>query len=135
MPKLFFERLQAYYLNVAKVLRGEAEVASIFPNTTDIGTNREKVYAEFLRQHIPSKCNTFYGGFLFGNDGRESGQLDILVTTDITPKFDFYNRDGNGKSFSPVDGTICVASIKSTLDKKQLFKALKELAAIPVPLH
>jgi hypothetical protein len=127
----FFQRLRDYYLSVAAVLRGEANVASIFPNPTDIGVSREQVYAEFLRQHAPSKCNVFFGGFLFGEDGTESGQLDVLVTTDTTPRFDFHNKDGHGKSFSPVEGTLGVASIKSMLTKKELEDALVGIAAIP----
>jgi hypothetical protein len=132
----FFPRLRAYYLDVAAVLRGEAKAASIFPNTTDIGMSRERVYAEFLRQHAPSKCNVFFGGFLFGEDGSESAQLDVLVTTDTTPRFNFHNKDGQGKSFSPVEGTLAVASIKSTLNKNELEDALAGIAGIPptVPL-
>lgn len=131
MATKFFERLRVYYLNVGAVLRGEAKVASIFPNTTDVGMSRERVYAEFLRQHAPSKCNVFFGGFLFGDDGDESSQMDVLVTTDTTPRFNFQNNDGQGKSFSPVEGTLGVASIKSTLNKNALEDALNGLASIP----
>jgi hypothetical protein len=131
MTKPFFQRLRDYYLDVGAVLRGEAKVASVFPNTTDIGMSRERVYAEFLRQHAPSKCNVFFGGFLFGDDGSESSQLDVLVTTDTTPRFNFHNSDGQGKSFSPVEGTLGVASIKSTLNKNELENALTGLASIP----
>ncbi len=69
MDGQFFHRLREYYLNVAAVLSGEAKIASIFPNTTDIGMSRECVYIDFLKQHVPSKCNVFLGGFLFGEDG------------------------------------------------------------------
>ncbi len=131
MPSDFFTRLRDYYSKVAEVLRGEAEAASVFPNTSDIGGSREKVYAEFLKQHAPSKCNVFLGGFLFDDDGNESKQLDIIITTDTAPRFDFHNTDGSGKSFSPVEGTLGVASIKSTLDKKQLFDVLSGFASIP----
>jgi len=136
MAGQFFQRLRAYYKNVAAVLRGEAKAASIFPNTTDIGMSRERIYAEFLRQHAPSKCNVFFGGFLFGEDGSESAQLDVLVTTDTTPRFNFHNKDGQGKSFSPVEGTLAVASIKSTLNKNELEDALAGIAGIPptIPL-
>lgn len=131
MSGQFFHRLRDYYRNVSAVLRGEASAASIFPNTTDIGMSRESVYAEFLRQHAPSKCNVFLGGFLFGNDGSESRQLDVIVTTDTTPRFDFHNQNGQGKSFSPVEGTLGVASIKSTLNKNELEDSLSGIAAIP----
>ena len=51
MPDNFLDRLRAYYLDVAKVLRGEADAAKIFPNSTDKGGSRERIYIEFLRQH------------------------------------------------------------------------------------
>ena len=117
---------------MGEVLRGDADSASIFPNTTDIGQSRERVYAEFLRFHAPSKCNVFLGGFLFHDEtGAESKQLDVIVTTDTAPRFNFHNADGAGKSFSPVEGTLAVASIKSTLDKKQLIDSLEGIASIP----
>lgn len=131
MPQIFYKRLRAYYLKVAEVLRGEADAASVFPNSSDIGGSRERIYAAFLRQHAPSKCNVFLGGFLFHRDGTESRQLDVIITTDTAPRYDFHNPDGQGKSFSPVEGTLGVASIKSTLDRAQLFDALEGIASIP----
>jgi hypothetical protein len=131
MTQNIFERLREYYTKVVCVLRGEADAASIFPNSTDIGMSRERVYAEFLKQHAPSKCNVFFGGFIFDEDGVESKQLDIIITTDTTPRFDFHNQDGSGKSFSPVEGTLGVVSIKSTLNRNELFDALEGIASIP----
>lgn len=131
MPKPFYERLNAYYSKVGEVLRGEAEASSIFPNTSDIGISRELVYAKFLKQHAPSKCNVFLGGFLFGEDGDESKQLDIIISTDTAPKYDFHNPEGKGKSFGPVEGCLGVASLKSTLDKAQLIDSLEGIASIP----
>jgi hypothetical protein len=131
MPQPFFHRLRDYYIKVAAVLRGEADAASVFPNTSDVGMSREQVYAAFLRQHAPSKCNIFHGGFLFDDNGNESKQLDVIVTTDTAPRFNFHNPGGAGKSFSPVEGTLGVASIKSMLDKAQLEDVLSNIASIP----
>jgi len=131
MTQNFFSRLRSYYIKVAEVLRGEADAASVFANTTDIGMSRELAYAEFLKQHAPSKCNVFLGGFLFDDDGAESKQLDIIITTDTAPRFNFHNKDGAGKSFSPVEGTLGVVSVKSTLNRAELFDALGGIASIP----
>ncbi len=131
MPENFFQRLHDYYLTVAEVMSGKSEVAAIFPNTTDKGMSREQVYIEFLRQHAPSKFNVFPGGFVFGVDGTESKQLDILVTTDTCPGYRFQEVK-EGRSFSPVDGTIAVASIKSMLNKEGLLDSLDGMAAIPM---
>ena len=131
MAQNVFYRLRSYYMKVAEVLRGEADAASIFPNATDIGISRELVYAEFIKQHAPSKCNVFSGGFLFDEDGAESNQLDIIITTDTAPRFNFHNQNGAGKSFSPVEGTLGVVSVKSKLDKRELADALQGIASIP----
>lgn len=127
----FYTRLNKYYSDVAKVLRGEAEAAAIFPNSSDIGVSRELIYAKFLKEHAPNKCNIFLGGFIFGIDGTESKQMDIIISTDTTPKFDFHNFEGKGKSFSPVEGCLGAVSIKSKLDKDQLFDSLNNIASIP----
>lgn len=131
MNKILFDRLRKYYTKVAQVLKGEAEAASVFPNSSDVGTSREKIYLEFIKNHIPSKCNAFLGGYIFDSFGNESKQLDIIITSDTAIKFDLFNKDGKGKSFAPVEGTIGVVSIKSKLDKEQLFDSLSNLASIP----
>jgi hypothetical protein len=130
----FYERLVDYYSAVGAVLRGEAAPASIFQNAADVGGSREQVYSKFLRQHAPAKCDIMFGGFLFQEDGRESGQLDVIVSTDTAPRFNFYNENGRGKAFSCVEGALAVFSVNSTLDKAELFKALRNLATIPPTL-
>lgn len=136
MPKPFYDRLNDYFKQVGGVLRGEADAASIFPNPTDIGMSRERIYVDFLRAHLPSSCNVQFGGFLFSIDGQESKQIDVIVTADVCPQFNFSNRDGRGKTFSCVDGALAVASLKSNLDSTQLRDALNNLASIPpkIPL-
>lgn len=131
MAQPFFSRLKSYYAEVAAVLRGEADAAAIFPNPTDRGASRERIYSTFLEQHAPSKCNVFIGGFLFDEDGKESKQLDVIVTTDTAPRFNFHNAGGGGRAFSPVEGTIAVVSVKSNLDRAELYDAIVGLASIP----
>lgn len=131
MRKPFYERLQSYFADVSAVLRGESAAAAMFPNASDIGSSRERVYCEFLRRSLPSACNVLLGGFVFNQDGQESGQIDIIVTTDSCPRFDFLNRDGFGKSFCCIDGTLAAISVKSTLNKATLHDAIANLATLP----
>src|SRR5712691_169128 len=131
MAKPFFERLKDYYEKVGSVLRGEADSVSVFPNSTDIGISRERIYAEFLRLHLPPACNIMYGGFLFGLDGSESKQIDVIITSHICPQFNLHNKSGDGKSFACIDGTLAVASLKSNLDTTELHDTLFNLASLP----
>jgi hypothetical protein len=127
----FYVRLNRYYNEVASVLRGEANAASIFPNSTDIGTSRERVYVEFLREHLPPNCRAMMGGFLFAIDGAESGQIDVIVTSDVVPRYEFFSKNDSGKSFSCIDGTVAVVSVKSNLNTNELHDALSNLASLP----
>jgi len=131
MPKAFYERLQSYFSQVGKVLKGEADSASIFPNTTDIGISRERVYAEVLKKHLPSSCNVFLGGFIFDLDGKESKQIDVIISNEQSVRFDFHNEDGSGKSFSCIDGCIGVVSVKSNLSSNELIDCLENFASLP----
>lgn len=131
MAKPFYERLKTYYEQVGRVLRGAADSSTIFPNSTDNGMSRERVYAEFLRDHVPKSCNVSFGGYLFGMDGSESDQVDIIVTADICPRFDFHNDDGHGKAFACIDGCLAAASCKATLTSAQLKDCLKNFASLP----
>lgn len=131
MSEQFFDRLKNYYSKIGEVLRGEADVASIFPNTTDIGMSRERVYAEVLKLHLPLSCNVVLGGFLFDLNGTTSDQIDILVNNQSALQFNFSSRDGSGKSFACVDGCVGVVSVKSRLDKSALENALENIASIP----
>jgi hypothetical protein len=136
MAEPFFNRLKEYFTNVGSVLKGQADVASIFPNAIDVGTSRERIYAEILRLHVPQSCKVSFGGFLFDFEGNESKQIDLIVLNDTSPQFNFHNPDGKGKSFACINGCVAVASIKSTLDSTQLINALENIASLPdkVPL-
>lgn len=131
MAKDFYRRLHSYFLDVGKVLRNEAEVASIFPNTTDRGMARENIYAKVLRDHLPPMCNVKLGGFVFGLDGSESKQLDVIISNDKSIQFNHLMTEDGGKSFCCIEGCIGVVSVKSSLDKKQLIESLENLASVP----
>ncbi|MBX9877607.1 MAG: hypothetical protein K2Y22_04040 [Candidatus Obscuribacterales bacterium] len=123
-----FPRLWKYYSSVADVLAGSSAIASIFPNTTDIGIQREWVYAEFLKNHLPSVCNVFLGGYVFGIDGHESKQMDVIITTNLSQR---YNIPNTVKSLACIEGTLAVVCLKSNLNTAELNDSLANIASIP----
>ncbi|MBN1364421.1 MAG: hypothetical protein JW976_06425 [Syntrophaceae bacterium] len=131
MTKPFYNRLNNYFSQIGKVLKGEADSASIFQNTTDVGVSREKVYANILKLHLPTCCNVDLGGFVFDLDGNESKQIDIIICNEQTIRFNFFNTDGSGKSFSCIDGCIGVVSVKSNLNSNELIDSLNNFASLP----
>lgn len=136
MPAGFYERLADYLSSVGEVLRGEAAAASILPNSSDVGQARELIYAEFLRNHVPANCNVFLGGFVFDLEGNESKQLDIVITANTCPQYILPSGAGSSvpKRFACIEGTIAVASVKSTLTSTELVNSLDNLASIPFQL-
>jgi hypothetical protein len=122
----FSDALLEYFTNVGRVLRAEADVASVFPNPTDVGKSREDIYAEVLKQHLPSTCNVALGGFLFDQEGNESRQIDILITNEASLQFKFFD-----KTFACIDGCIGIVSVKSKLDSSELIDSLDNIASIP----
>jgi hypothetical protein len=131
MTRPLLARLRHYYQAGAASLLNQAKAANMFANSTDIGISREKIYAEFLTYHLPSKCNIFFGGALFDDRGAESKQLDIIITTDTTPQFNLFNKDKCGKAYAHVEGTLSIVSVKSAINKEELYNALNEMASIP----
>lgn len=124
MAKNIFYRLEQYYSELARVLRGEAESAAIFPNSTDIGMSRENTYAKILETHLPNCCNVYKGGFVFDANGNESQQLDLVIVNNRAIQFNFLNQNSNGKAFACIDGCVGVVSIKSYLDSNNIKDAL-----------
>jgi hypothetical protein len=131
MVQPFYQRLEAYFARVGAVLRGERESTSVFPNTSDVGLTREHLYARVLQQHVPASCNVDLGGFLFGQQGDESKQLDVILTDSTSLRFAFYGDGVSGKVFSCIDGCVAVAAVKSMLSSSELGDALEGFAALP----
>src|SRR5690606_26993894 len=127
----FVVRLRDYFEEAGQVLRGKSRAAAVFANAADIGSSREEAYAHFLRQHLPAGCEVLLGGFVFNTRGEESGQIDIIVVSDSCPRFAPLGK--GGKSFSFIDGTIGVLSIKSKLTRPDLRNALDNIASLPEP--
>lgn len=129
--KPFYERLRNYFEAVAAVLRGEAEAASVFPNPTDVGEQRERVYLDFLRTHLPRSAHVLQGGFLFDLQGNESKQIDVIAVNNYNLRFDFLGRGQSPKAFACVEGSIAAASLKSNLTGEEFEEAFLNLASIP----
>lgn len=126
----FYSGLKDYYEQAAHRISAAGRSAAIYSNRPDMGMQKEIAYMEFLQDNLPKSCDIFLGGFLFDREGNQSKQIDIIVTNGNIPRFRILGEKGI-KAFAPVEGTIGVFSIKSKLDKKQLFDCLDNFASIP----
>ena len=122
------DQLRGHFVYVAAELRNQAKQAGLLVNPTGVGTQREEFYQSFLDRHLPKTCGVFLGGYLFDRNGNSSAQIDVIVTTGNTPRFQM--PEGN-RQIAPLEGSIAVAEIKSRLDRNSLQDALEKCASIP----
>jgi len=125
-----FERVRDYFQKIADILDDEKEASSVFPNPTDKGQSRENALKQFLEEHLPKRCETIRGGFLFDSNGNESKQLDLIITNDLTLQFKKFAIT-DGKAFVAIEGCYSVISVKSELTKQSMFDAFDEMISIP----
>lgn len=128
MSRNVFSDMVAYYSNLAAQLTSEAKQAGILTNPSAIGTDKEEIYRRFLKRHVPYACEVFRGGYLFDIEGNTSKQVDLIVTSGVTPRFEM--REGS-QAIAPVEGAIAAIEVKSMLDKAKLYEALRNIAEIP----
>ncbi|MCY4639405.1 MAG: hypothetical protein OXC94_03575 [Chloroflexi bacterium] len=123
-----FGDLKEHYQTLAESLRVQADEAGVLKTSSDVGTQREDLFRSFLERHLPKSVDVFLGGYVFSLDGQASKQIDVVVTTGVTPRFRL--RDGS-RFIAPLEGAIGIAEVKSRLDKESLRDALSKCASIP----
>lgn len=123
-------KIYEYFNNVAKVINQEADISSVFPNTTDVGLTREGILKKFLENHLPKRCVIIKGGYIFDFIENESKQMDLIIHNDLTLQFNHFANRGE-KSFAAIEGCYAAISIKTKLDKQTLEDSLNGFASIP----
>jgi len=121
-------RIQNYFNGVADKITSASLIASTAQHKPDIGSNREDIIKDFLLRHLPRRLSASLGGQIISYDGRESGQIDVIVSNDLGVRF-----DENEKTFVTAESVAGAITVKSTLNHPNLVDALKNLASIPEP--
>lgn len=123
-----FPKMAEYFNGLVQELTSEARQAGFLQNPTAVGTGREEIFRRLLERHLPDNCEVFRGGYVFNVEGDTSKQIDVIATSGATPRFEILP---NLQAIAPLEGTICVAEVKTRLDKRSLTKALDNFASLP----
>ena len=115
----FFVELADYFQSQADKMEVAMNSANIYDNSVDKGTMREDLFFDFLKTHVPFRCNVTKGGFVFDSLGNKSKQIDIIITNDQTLQFKETSEDKT-RQFNCVEGCYAVISVKSHLGKKRV---------------
>jgi len=97
---------------------GAALRQRLIPHPGELGTGREEIIREFLRQYLPKRFGVLTG-FVFDSCGGVSRQLDVIIYDNLmSPRFEAIG----GKYFVPCESVVCVGEIKSSLTSKRTIK-------------
>ncbi len=130
MVSKLFERLIDYFQQESEGLNHNALRACIFENKPDIGSTRENILLGFLSRHLPRRCDIMKGGYIFDSEGNESGQIDLIITNDLTLQFK-QSSESLEKSLNCIEGCYCAIAVKSFLSDNDLTNAIDNLRSIP----
>jgi hypothetical protein len=119
-------RIANYFNLLSDKLDIERQTAGLTVNNSDIGTNRERILSIFLSKHLPRRLFATLGGMVFGSQGDESRQIDVLVASDLAINFQEHE-----KMFVSVESIAAAISVKSFLNGDEVAECLSNLASIP----
>lgn len=118
--------IRDYFNSIADKIAAMSQLAGATAHNPDIGQNREVLLRDVLNNHLPQRMQAVLGGNVLGFDGSISKQIDIIVRADNTPRF-----EENQKTFTIAESLVAAISVKSTLNKAELFDSLDNLASVP----
>lgn len=121
-------RIQNYFNGVADKIASSSLIASTAQHRPDIGANRENIIRDLLLRHLPRRLTATLGGQIISHDGRESGQVDVIVSNDLGIRF-----EENEKTFVTAESIAGAITVKSSLDRATLTDVLTNLSTIPEP--
>jgi hypothetical protein len=99
----------------------------LVPHPGELGTGREEVIRDFLRQHLPKRFGVSTG-FVFDAHGKVSHQIDVIIYDAYScPAFEAVG----GKMFFPCESVVAVGEVKSQLTStKKVSEAFDNLRSV-----
>lgn len=108
-----------WFDHLNRTLHEEAELAGLFEHGTTTGTSRELFLMRALRNVLPPAVH-IGSGIVVDCEGKRSQQVDIVV---YDPRFPVL-RSALAAGLYLAEGVIATIEVKSTLNKRELKKAL-----------
>lgn len=115
--KLLLEHLR----NNRDALLKYSDVISSAKHSVNLGSARESLIANFLKQNLPEFVS-YHTGEVFDRDDKRSGQIDIVLHPITSPKINLHNAI----SIFPAESVLAALEIKSTLTSGSKSGSLQE---------
>lgn len=104
----------------AKALKQLGDDVALAKHSVNLGNAREGLITNFLKQNLPNNIE-YHSGELCDRKGCRSGQIDIILHPNLSPKINLYNTI----NIFPVETVLAIIEVKSSLDKRSLTKAME----------
>ncbi|HUU28900.1 MAG TPA: DUF6602 domain-containing protein [archaeon] len=120
-------QLEELFDEVSKKIRSDfARAQKSLTHAGLKGNANEETVREFLRQYLP-KTLDISEGMLFDSEGKQSRQLDIIVSD--AAKTPIFFQSGNTRVI-PIECAYAVIEVKAFLDKSELEKAYSNMKSV-----
>ncbi len=127
----FVADARAYYHNLRLRLLEQTLGARMLVLNSDLGDESERIWQQFLEQHLGPTFRVLRGGHICDHDGRTSCQIDLIVVAAGAQVFVPGDSDG-GKAQVLIDQVISAIMVTSNLTADKLKDDWKKLQSIPV---
>ena len=115
--------IHEFFKSITEEMRIKAKKIGLSGHNATIGSKRELLLSNYLKELMPSFFN--YGnGIIVDYNGNKSRQEDLIIYSPFMGGFD------NESSLFPVEGICATVEIKSTLNKKTLREAFENIKSI-----
>lgn len=124
------KKVVEYFSKMRESLEKNSDIFNSAQNSTNIGTARELLVSSFLKNILPQFL-TFNSGEIFDSNEKESGQIDIIISSINCSKLYI---TGNISIF-PVESVLSAIEIKSSLttgkgDENEFARSLNACAKV-----
>ncbi len=114
-----------YFIGQASTLDSQYRGSAVSGQPSDTGFNREDVLKKWLIRHLPKRVSPELGGRIIDSYNNVSGQVDIVIYDDVTPRFGAFP-----KQYFFAEGVVTAIQVKSNLTSSELKLAVDNLATV-----
>lgn len=120
-------------INIQKTMNQKLELIRMeLNNSSDKGENAEEILSDFIKNYLPP-IYRIGRGEIIDSYGKQSSQIDIIITNQYHPFISDYNRP----SIFFVEGVSCCGEVKMYLNDTHLNAALNNCKSLKniIPKH
>jgi hypothetical protein len=126
----FVAEVRSHYHNIRLRLLEQMLGARMLALSSDLGNETERIWQQFLEQHLGPMFRVLRGGYICDHQGNKSCQVDLIVVPAFAQVFVPGDSKG-GKAHVLVDQVISAIMVTSNLTTEKLKSDWRKLQSLP----